>query len=566
MSEKKIKVTGSQAILMSLLEEGVDTVFGYPGGQIIPVYDALYDYREKINHVLVRHEQGAAHAAEGYARITNSVGVCIVTSGPGATNLITGLANALVDSVPIVCISGQVSGSLLGSDAFQEIDVMGITMPVTKWNYQITSAEEIPEIMARAFYLARTGRPGPVMIDLTKNAQVETLDFSYSKCDKLRSYFPYPKIRKEDIEAAAILINNSQRPLLLAGHGILISDACDELKELVEKADIPVAMTLLGLSGFPSDHRLFTGMLGMHGNYAPNIKTNECDLLIAVGMRFDDRITGNIQEYARQATIIHIEIDQSEINKNIESDLPINADAKDALSALIPRVRKNDHSKWLNSFSYYEEQEYSKVIHKSINGDGNDIRMEEVVHMISEMTGGKAVIVTDVGQNQMVSARNYRFTETNSFLTSGGLGTMGYGLPAAIGAKTACPGKEVIAISGDGGFQMTLQELGTIAQSGIAVKMVILNNRFLGMVRQWQDLFFNKRYSFTEMHNPDFIKLASAYGIKGTRISERENLRAAIEEMLNTDGPCLLEVMVGKETNIFPMIPAGESVSSIRFE
>ena len=561
-----VQVSGAEAMMLSLIEEGVDIIFGYPGGAIMPVYDALYDYKDKIRHILVRHEQGAAHAAEGFAKVSGRVGVCLVTSGPGSTNMITGLADAMIDSMPMVCISGQVGSPLLGSDAFQETDVMGISMPVTKWNYQITSAEEIPEVMAKAFYLANTGRPGPVMIDITKDAQFGTLDFKYEKCTKLRSYFPYPKVKKEDIKAAAILINNSKKPLLLAGHGILISDAQNELEKLVTKAEIPVASTLLGLSAFPSRHPLYVGLLGMHGNYGPNVKTNECDVLIAVGMRFDDRITGNLNTYAKQATIIHVEIDPAEINKNVEIDVAVNADAKDALDALLPLIKNNEHTEWLESFKKYEQEEYEKVIKKNINPASGQIKMDEVVHMISEKTKGGAIVVTDVGQNQMVTARNYKFTKSNSWVTSGGLGTMGFGLPAANGAKIAMPDREVIAFIGDGGFQMTMQELGTIAQSKIAVKIVLLNNSFLGMVRQWQDMFFEKRYSFTEMDNPDFVALAGAFGIPGRRVTNREELKDAVDEMLASKEAFLLEVVVGKEDNVFPMIPVGESVSNVRLE
>lgn len=561
-----VQVSGAEAMMLSLIEEGVDIIFGYPGGAIMPVYDALYDYRDKIRHILVRHEQGAAHAAEGFAKVSGRVGVCLVTSGPGSTNMITGLADAMIDSMPMVCISGQVGSPLLGSDAFQETDVMGISMPVTKWNYQITSAKEIPEVMAKAFYIATTGRPGPVMIDITKDAQFGTLDFKYEKCTKLRSYFPYPKVKKEDIKAAAILINNSKKPLLLAGHGILISDAQNELEKLVTKAEIPVALTLLGLSAFPSRHPLYVGLLGMHGNYGPNVKTNECDVLIAVGMRFDDRITGNLNTYAKQATIIHVEIDPAEINKNVEIDVAVNADAKDALDALLPLIKNNEHKEWLESFKKYEQEEYEKVIKKSIKPDTGHIKMDEVVHMISEKTKGGAIVVTDVGQNQMVAARNYKFTKSNSWVTSGGLGTMGFGLPAANGAKIAMPDREVIAFIGDGGFQMTMQELGTISQSKIVVKIVVLNNSFLGMVRQWQDMFFEKRYSFTEMANPDFVALAGAFGIPGRRVTNREELKNAVDEMLASKEAFLLEVVVGKEDNVFPMIPVGESVSNVRLE
>ncbi len=564
--KKDTHVFGSEAILLSLINEGVDTIFGYPGGTVIPVYDALYDYRDKLNHILVRHEQAAAHAAEGYARMSGKVGVCLVTSGPGSTNLLTGLANAMIDSVPIVAISGQVVSPLLGSDAFQETDIIGISMPVTKWNYQVTSAEEIPSVIAKAFYLARTGRPGPVVIDITKDAQNNSLEFDYKKCSKIRSYFPYPKVRQNDIESAAILINNSKKPLILAGHGVHISGAYSELEKLATTADIPVATTLMGLSAFPTDHRLYAGMPGMHGNYGTNIKTNECDVLIAIGMRFDDRITGDLGKYARQAAIIHIEIDASEINKNVNVDVSVNADAKQALAMLLPLIKTNDHTEWINSFDYYKTEEFEKVISKNMKPNGQVIKMDHVVHRISEKTAGKAVIVTDVGQNQMVAARYYRFGEYNSWVTSGGLGTMGFGIPAAIGAKFACPDRDVILFSGDGGFQMTIQELGTIAQSGINVKMVILNNGYLGMVRQWQDLFYSKRYSYTSISSPDFIKLAGSYGIKGAKVNTLSELDDAIDKMLECNDSYLLEVEVGKEDNVFPMVPAGDSVSNVRFE
>ncbi len=561
-----MQVTGSEAVILSLLEEHTETIFGYPGGAIMPIYDALYDYRERINHILVRHEQGAVHAAEGYARIKGKPGVCLVTSGPGATNLVTGLADAQVDSIPLVCISGQVASPLLGSDAFQETDVIGITMPVTKWNYQITKASDIPEAIAKAFYLARTGRPGPVMLDITKDAQFATIEYSYRKCNKLRSYFPYPKVRKDDIKAAKILINNARKPMILAGHGVLIANAQKELMQLAEKSDIPVALTLMGLSVFPTNHRLYAGMLGMHGNLAPNIKTNECDLLIAVGMRFDDRITGDLNTYAKQAAIIHIEIDPSEVNKIVEVDIKVVADAREALSALLPGITRRQNAEWIDSFNRFNNEEYDRVILERVNGESPEIKMEEIVEAVCRKTNGDAIVVTDVGQNQMVAARTYRFNHPNSWVTSGGLGTMGFGLPASIGAKIARPERTVVLFVGDGGFQMTIQELGTIAQSGVDVKIIVMNNRFLGMVRQWQDMFFEKRYSFTKISSPDFVRVAEAYGIKGCRVSSRKELAAALDEQMNHTGPFLVEVMVEKEANVFPMVPPGESVSNVRLE
>lgn len=566
MSKSANLISGSDAVIRSILEEGVKTIFGYPGGAIMPIYDALYDYRDKLEHILVRHEQGASHAAEGYARISGDVGVCLVTSGPGATNMITGLADAMIDSTPMVCVSGQVTSSLLGSDAFQETDVIGISMPVTKWNYQITKADEIAEVMAKAFYLAKTGRPGPVLIDITKDAQFEKVDFHYQKCTRLRSYFPYPVVKQEEIDSAAILINNSRKPLILAGQGVLLAGAQDQLTELAEKAQIPVALTLLGLSAFPTRHPLYVGLLGMHGNFGPNVKTNECDVLIAIGMRFDDRITGDLKKYARQAAVIHIEIDPAEVNKNVEVDVAVIADAKQALNDLLPVVKKNKHADWIASFVKFSEEEYTKVIEPKTKGHGKGIVMDEVVHLISEKTKGQAIVVTDVGQNQMVSARNYKFAKPNSWVTSGGLGTMGFGLPAAIGAKKAAPERTVVAFIGDGGFQMTIQELGTMVQSDIEIKIVILNNRFLGMVRQWQDMFFEKRYSFTEISSPDFLKIAEAYGIESARVKDRNTLDQVLDKMLNTKGSFLLEVMVEREDNVFPMVPAGESVSNIRLE
>jgi len=566
LKKKGTRVAGSEALILSLLEEEVEVMFGYPGGAIMPVYDALYHYRKHISHILVRHEQGAAHAAEGYARVTGKVGVCMATSGPGATNLITGLADAFIDSVPVVCITGQVVSTLLGSDAFQETDIIGISMPVTKWNYQVTRPDEIPEAIAKAFYIARTGRPGPVLIDVTKDSQFGSLTWDYTHCTRLRSYFPYPKIRLKEVQTVAGLINTSRKPLLLAGHGIVISKAYDELLELVTRADIPVACTLLGLSAFPSNHRLFAGFVGMHGNYAPNIKTNECDLLIAVGMRFDDRITSKLDAYAPQAKIVHIDIDAAEINKNIRVDISVVADAREALTTLLPYVTLNAHKEWIESFRNYQEIEEAKVILPNRFPKTPEIKMDEVVHIVSEKTKGDAVIVTDVGQHQMVAARYYRFNHPRSWISSGGLGTMGFGLPAAMGAKIGLPDRDVILFVGDGGFQMTIQELGTIAQSKIPVKIILLNNRFLGMVRQWQDMFFDKRYSYTEMQNPDFVTIASAYGIRARKVEQREELSQALDEMLASPEAYLLEVIVEKEHNVFPMIPAGESISNVRLE
>ncbi len=560
------QISGAEAVILSLIEEGVDTIFGYPGGAIMPIYDALYLAQDRIKHILVRHEQGATHAAQGYARVTGRPAVCFATSGPGATNLITGIADAQIDSTPMVCITGQVPSHLLGTDAFQETDVMGISMPITKWNYQVTRAEEIPVAIAKAFYIASSGRPGPVLIDITKNAQFGMMDFAYKKCTAIRSYFPKPQVNESDITAAAELMNNAKKPFLLVGHGVLISQAQNELIQLVEKTGIPVASTLLGLSAVPCEHPLYVGYLGMHGNYGPNILTNQCDVLIAVGMRFDDRVTGDLNSYAKQAKVIHIEIDPSEINKNVKTTVAINADAKEALLALLPKVKKAEHPEWLAEFRKADEQEDEKVIQKDFAPDTEKLKMAEVIHQLSDLTKGEAILVTDVGQHQMVATRYYKFKDARINVTSGGLGTMGFALPAAIGAKVARPEKQVVAVIGDGGFQMTLQELGTIQQFNIPVKIIILNNCFLGMVRQWQQLFFEKRYSCTEMTNPDFVMIAQAYGIRGQRISERENLPAALEEMLQHDCAYLLEVMVEKEENVFPMVPSGASVSDMRLE
>lgn len=565
-TKKKMRITGSEAVILSLLEEGVDTIFGYPGGAIMPIYDSLYHYQDKVNHLLVRHEQGAAHAAQGYARVTGDVGVCFATSGPGATNLMTGIADAQIDSTPIVCITGQVPSHLLGTDAFQESDVLGISMPVTKWNFQITSPEEIPEAIARAFYIAKTGRPGPVLLDITKNAQFGELDFEYTPCEKIRSYHPYPEINPKDIEDAAAVINGAKKPYILVGHGVLISGAEKEVLELSEKANIPVASTLLGLSSFPPDHPNYVGYLGMHGNYAPNVLTNECDVLIAIGMRFDDRVTGDVNQYATKAKVVHIEIDPSEIDKIIKTEVDVNADAKQALEQLIPLINKADHSSWIEEFRTLEKMEYEKVIEGDIYPKTSQVKMGEVVRMISEISKGEAIVVTDVGQHQMVASRYYKFRKPNSLVTSGGLGTMGFALPAAMGAQVGQKDEKVIAIAGDGGFQMTIQELGTIAQYNIPVKIVVLNNNFLGMVRQWQQLFFEKRYSFTEMTNPDFVKIVDGYGIPCKRVDKREELEGALQQMYDHDGPYFLEVTVEMEENVFPMVPSGDSVSNIRLE
>jgi acetolactate synthase-1/2/3 large subunit len=559
-------MTGAEAVVASLLEEGVDTLFGYPGGAIMPVYDAFYDYQDRLKHILVRHEQGAVHAAQGYARVSNRVGVCIATSGPGATNLITGIADAQIDSTPLVCITGQVGSHLLGTDAFQETDVIGISMPVTKWNYQITKAEEIPAAIAKAFYIARSGRPGPVLLDITKDAQFKTLDFTYEPCVGIRSYAPYPKSRPDDIIAAASLINNAKKPYILAGHGILLSQAQEEFKAFVEKTGIPVASTLLGLSALPCDHPLYVGYLGMHGNYAPNVKTNEADVIIAVGMRFDDRVTGDLSRYAKQARVIHIEIDPSEINKNVKAEVAINADAKEALQALMPHVQKRSHDSWIDEFKALDKIEHEKVIVKDFALPENSIKMANVVERISRKTKGEAIVVTDVGQHQMVTSRYYAYRGQDNNVTSGGLGTMGFALPAAIGAKFARPNEEVIAVIGDGGFQMTLQELGTIFQENTGVKIVLLNNNFLGMVRQWQQLFFERRYSSVEMKNPDFIKITEGFGLKARKVEHPSELDAAIDEMLTHNGPYFLEVVVEREENVFPMVPTGASVAEIRLE
>ena len=558
------KISGSEAVIKCLINEGVDIIYGYPGGAIMPVYDELFKYQDKIHHVLTRHEQGATHAAQGFARISGKVGVAIATSGPGATNLVTGLADAQIDSTPMICITGQVSSKLLGSDAFQETDIIGISTPITKWNYQITKASEIPEIFAKAFYIAKSGRPGPVLIDITKDAQFELFDFSYNKINGIRSYNPIPEIDKNKIKEAARLINKAKKPLIVWGQGVILGNAEKELIDLVEKTGIPAAWTILGASAIPTEHPLNVGMLGMHGNYAPNVKTNECDVLIAIGMRFDDRVTGDVTRYAKQAQIIHFEIDPAEVNKNIEVDIAVLGNAKDTLREIIKYVDTNSHKNWLKEFSDLYEVEFNKVIDAEINPTKKGLTMGEVIKHINEHTKGNAAIVTDVGQHQMVACRYANFRNSKSNITSGGLGTMGFALPAALGAKMAAPHREVVAVIGDGGYQMTIQELGTIFQTKAAVKIVVLNNDFLGMVRQWQQLFFEKRYASTEMVNPDFVKIAEGYYIKAKRVNKRDDLAPAIEEMIKSKEPYFLEVVVEKEANVFPMIPTGSSVSDIR--
>ena len=557
------KITGSQAVIKSLIKENVDTIFGYPGGAIMPIYDALYGYKNEINHVLVRHEQGAIHAAQGYARASKKCGIVFATSGPGATNLITGLADAMIDSTPVVCITGQVHSSLLGTDAFQETDVIGISMPVTKWNIQITKSIDIPNAIAKAFYIAKSGRPGPVLIDITKDAQFDLLNFEYVFCNNIRSYFPFPALNKIEIKNAAKEINKSKRPLLVIGQGIILSNAENALLDFVKKTDIPVASTLLGLGAFPNNHKNYVGYLGMHGNYAPNIMTNECDLLIAIGMRFDDRVTGNVNKYAKQAKVIHIDIDKAELNKIIPAHYAIHADAKDALNELTIEVFEKKHSNWNKEFKILEKQELNQVIYNSINPKSGKIKMAEVINLLSKKADQNTIITTDVGQHQMVTSRYYKYENSRSNITSGGLGTMGFALPAAIGAKLGAKNKTIVAIIGDGGFQMNIQELGTIMQSNIDIKIIILNNNFLGMVRQWQEMFFNKRYSFTDIQNPNFIKIAEGYGIQGKKIEKRSLLDSGINQLLKSKGSFILEVICEKEENVFPMVKTGSSVSEI---
>ena len=561
------EISGSEAVLKALIAEHVDTIFGYPGGAIMPIYDALYDFNDQLEHILVRHEQGGIHAGQGYARTSGKTGVVFATSGPGATNLVTGLADAMIDSTPLVCITGQVFAHLLGTDAFQETDVINITTPVTKWNYQITDANEIPAIMAKAFYIAGSGRPGPVLIDITKNAQIQKFEYSgYTKCNHIRSYRPKPIIRKEYIRAAAEMINKAERPLVIFGQGVILGKAEQEFKQFIEKAGLPAAWTILGLSALPTEHPLNVGMLGMHGNYGPNVLTNECDVLIAVGMRFDDRVTGRLDRYAKQAKVIHLDIDPSEIDKNVKADVPVWGDCKESLPLITALLENRNHQDWISKFSTCMEKEVEAVIQNELHPTDEVMTMGEVIYQLNQLTNGDAVIVTDVGQHQMVACRYAKFNSSKSNVTSGGLGTMGFALPAAIGAKYGAPERQVVAVIGDGGVQMTIQELGTIMQNNIDVKILILNNRFLGMVRQWQQLFNEKRYSFVDIESPDFVAVANGYRIAGNSISKREELQDALATMLNHNGAYLLEVFVGKENNVFPMVPQGCGVSEIRLK
>ena len=560
-------ISGSQAVLEALIAENVDTIFGYPGGAIMPIYDALYDYHDKLKHVLVRHEQGGIHAGQGYARSSGKVGVVFATSGPGATNLVTGLADAMIDSTPLVCITGQVFAHLLGTDAFQEVDVINITTPITKWNYQITDATEIPSVLAKAFYIAKTGRPGPVLIDITKNAQLQKFDYEgYIPCTHIRSYRPKPIIRNEYVIKAAELINEAKKPFVIFGQGVILGNAEKEFKAFIEKGGLPAAWTILGLSALPTEHPLNVGMLGMHGNYGPNVLTNECDVLIAVGMRFDDRVTGRLDKYAKQAKVIHLDIDPAEIDKNVKSTVPLWGDCKETLPLLTKLIEEKKHTDWLNKFKEYTKQEVDIVIKDELNPTSDELTMGEVIKYLNELTNGDAIIVTDVGQHQMVACRYAKFNETKSNITSGGAGTMGFALPAAIGAKFGAPHRTAVAVIGDGGVQMTIQELGTIMQTEIDVKILILNNCFLGMVRQWQQLFHDKRYSFVDIGSPDYVTVAKGYRIEGQSVSKRESLKSAIKTMLDHTGAYLLEVMVGKENNVFPMVPQGCSVAEIRLK
>ena len=567
LQTKTETISGSEAVMKAFIEEGVETIFGYPGGAIMPIYDALFDYQDRLEHILVRHEQGAIHAAQGYARTSGKTGVVFATSGPGATNLVTGLADALIDSTPVVCLTGQVFAHLLGTDAFQETDIINITTPITKWSYQITDAEEIPSVLAKAFFIARSGRPGPVLIDISKNAQLQKIEYKgYQKCDFIRSYRPVPIIRKEYIQQAADIINAAKKPFVVFGQGVILGQAEKEFRAFIEKSGIPAAWTIMGLSALPSDHPLNVGMLGMHGNYAPNVLTNECDVLIAVGMRFDDRVTGRLDKYAKQAKIIHLDIDPAEIDKNVKATIPVWGDCKETLPVLTDLIEGKTHLGWLQKFKCLEQEEIDACIYKELNPSSEEMTMGEVIQALNNLIKGDAVIVTDVGQHQMVACRYAKFKQSKSNITSGGLGTMGFALPAAIGAKFGAPERTVVAIIGDGGVQMTIQELGTIMQSSVNVKIIILNNRFLGMVRQWQELFHSKRYSFVEIESPDFVQVAKGYRIEGKTVSKREDLKSALAEMLNHNGPYLLEVIVGKENNVFPMVEAGTSVSEIRLK
>ena len=560
------KISGAEAVIRSLIEEGVDLIYGYPGGAIMPIYDELYKFQDKLNHVLTRHEQGATHAAQGFSRVSGKVGVVMATSGPGATNLVTGIADAQIDSTPMVCITGQVASHLLGSDAFQETDIIGISTPVTKWNCQVTKAEDIPKVLAKAFYIAKSGRPGPVLIDITKDAQFELFNYNYQKCNSIRSYNPISTCSDDLFDKASKIINDSKKPFIVFGQGVILGNAESEFKKFIEKTGIPSAWTILGLSALPTDHYLNVGMVGMHGNYGPNVLTNECDLLIAVGMRFDDRVTGNLNTYAKQAKIIHLEIDPAEIDKNVKCDIALLGDVKSTLPKLTKLVNNNTHDKWLKTFSDYYKIEYDKVIHNEIYPTKIGLTMAEVIKEINIATNGNAVIVTDVGQHQMVACRYAKFNDSKSNVTSGGLGTMGFALPAALGAKMGAPEREVVAVIGDGGYQMTIQELGTIFQTGSAVKIVVLNNDFLGMVRQWQQMFFEKRYASTELINPDFVMIAKGYNIEANKVSKRSELTLAVKKMIESKKPYFLEVKVEKEDNVFPMIPTGASVSEIRLE
>jgi acetolactate synthase-1/2/3 large subunit len=575
VAEKKAKqterqlenISGSEAVLRALIGEKVDIIFGYPGGAIMPIYDALYDYADKLNHILVRHEQGAIHAAQGYARTSGKVGVVFATSGPGATNLVTGLADAMIDSTPVVCVTGQVYAHLLGTDAFQETDVMNITTPVTKWNYQVTDATEIPSVMAKAFYIAGSGRPGPVVIDITKNAQLQKFDFEgYKKSDHIRSYRPKPIVRKKYVEEAAKLINSAERPFVIFGQGVILGKAENEFKQFIEKGGLPAAWTIMGMSAIPTNHPLAVGMLGMHGNYGPNVLTNECDVLIAVGMRFDDRVTGRLDKYAKQAKVIHLDIDPAEIDKNVKTTVPVWGDCKETLPLLTELIDKRTYPEWLERFREFHKQEEETCIIPELNPTSETLSMGEVIKLLNELTHGDSVMVTDVGQHQMVACRYAKLNHTKSNITSGGLGTMGFALPAAIGAKFGAPDRIVVAVIGDGGFQMTIQELGTVMQTQVEIKIIVLNNNFLGMVRQWQQLFHDRRYSFVDISSPDFVQVAKGYHIDGRRVSKREELKNALAEMLDHKGPYVMEVMVGRENNVFPMVPQGCSVAEIRLK